>query len=1033
MRRRSGETCRPRSGTSRTAACRCCAPGSATGARRRSAAACCATRSRSSRRPCGGSRSCCCCSRRWRRTLRCEACAPHPGASRLSLSPPAGRGCSERSEERVRGASFPTSLRLNLRLRHRHVEVPRVVLVVERHQRLELLLQRLVDLRLHQRIEPRRLVVVPDQLRVADRRIGRVALEVAHAVGELEADRGAEARAARARRRGENRKSFLRRLGHHARLAVRRRERLGRDQTGANQIVERAQRLLVEVVLRRLRAPPHPLRHLGVNRHLLHREALQHLARLRLRQRLRAVAGEREQQKRDQSLTPPRAHALTRLPLTDKLLDALARFCLRRSGRIIAASVIVAIIAVAAASRLRFDPDLLNLIPQKNRQVNEFRKVLRDMGTIDYHIVAIELPPGRDVHDYDALIDAIADGYRKDPRIEDVPYKAPTPLDLVQTSLPRALLLLTPAELEEAAAKLSDEGIRESVARNRALLETPQSMALKQVVQYDPFNFAPIFLRKFQAASGGMHLDTSSGYYLSADHSVLLILAKPKRPAQDVPFAKALLTDSALMEARALADFQKNAPPQTPLPKIEHTGGYTIATSDADLIREDVIINVVGSFFGVLALFIYAFRRAASVVYAGAPLAMGLALTFGTAGAVYGVLSQASAGFAALLAGLGIDFITVLYGRYVDERNRGATMPASIKTMMHSTLAGVVLAAITTAGTFFAFLATDFRGMTQLGFLTGTGILLFLLCVMFLLPALIVFGERNEKRRPKLYLHSFGAGRLIDVSIKRPRVTVCVGVVFPRFGGARAPAIRFSDNIQDLRAGNNAGVKTQTKVTQKFGQSFDFMMYVCEAKSLGDVMARTDAATKDLEQLVRDHTISSIQSISTFLPPPQQQQKVIDELHRGAADRFNVARINTTFRKALADNGVRAEAYDDYLETFDQSLQPTEPVTLANLGSPDLVKLAQRFVKPIGNQWMSVIYVYPTGGKWPREVPGKLLSVPDRHPGDILTGVNLVSGTLRRIVRADAIRSTLIGFAAVFVLMFISFRTVKMTALTFVP
>ena len=720
--------------------------------------------------------------------------------------------------------------------------------------------------------------------------------------------------------------------------------------------------------------------------------------------------------------------------MTDKLLESLARFCLRRSGRIIAASAVVAIIAVAAASRLSFDPDLLNLIPQKNRQVNEFRKVLRDMGTIDYHIVVVELPPGREVNDYDSLIDAVAEGYRKDPRIEDVTYKVPNPLDFVQTILPRALLLLTPAELNEAAAKLSDEGIRESVARNRALLETPQSMALKQLVQYDPFNFAPIFARKFQAASGGMHLDTSSGYYLSADHSTLLILAKPKRPAQDVPFAKALLADGELMEARALADFQKNAPPQTPLPKIEHTGGYSIATADADLIREDVIINVVGSFFGVLLLFIYAFRRAASVIYAGAPLAMGLALTFGTAGAVYGVLSQASAGFAALLAGLGIDFITVLYGRYVDERNRGAEMPAAVRTMMQSTLGGVVIAAITTAGTFFAFLATDFRGMTQLGFLTAAGILLFLLCVVFLLPALIVFSERNERKRaPKLYLHSFGAGHLIDLSIRRPRVTVLVWIIFMVVCGALATRIHFSDNIQDLRAGNNSGVRMQAYVTQKFGQSFDFMMYVCEGKSLAEVMARTSAATGDLDALVHDHTIGSIQSISTFLPPPEQQAQVIAEIRRGAADRFNAARIAKTFKEALAANGFRAEAYDSYLEMFVQSLHPTEPVTLANLGNSDLAKLATRFVKQVGGGWMSVIYVYPTGKSWPREVPPTLLAVADRHPGDILTGVNLVSSTLRRIVMADARRATLIGFVAVFILMFLSFRTVKMTALTFVP
>src|ERR1041385_6719612 len=84
-----------------------------------------------------------------------------------------------------------------------------------------------------------------------------------------------------------------------------------------SEIRERPQRLLVEVVLRRGRAPPHPLRHLGVDRHLLHCHALQHLAGLLLGQRFGAVAGEREREQREQALTPSPAHALTRLLLTE--------------------------------------------------------------------------------------------------------------------------------------------------------------------------------------------------------------------------------------------------------------------------------------------------------------------------------------------------------------------------------------------------------------------------------------------------------------------------------------------------------------------------------------------------------------------------------------------------------------------------------------------------------------------------------------------------------------------------------------------
>jgi len=523
--------------------------------------------------------------------------------------------------------------------------------------------------------------------------------------------------------------------------------------------------------------------------------------------------------------------------LIERSLDALARLCLRHSKQIAIASVVLGLLALAAATRLTFDPDLLNLIPHNNKQVNDFRKVLKDQGTIDYHIVVLEIPAGHDVHEYDSLINAIGNGYKQSPLIEDMSWKLPNPLDFVDIILPRALLFLTPQELQEVQGKLTDAGIRESVERNKSLLQTPQAFALKQLIQYDPFNLAPIFLRKFGSAGGGLKIDTASGYYLSSDHTVLLMLAKPIHPAQDVPFAKKLMADGAVIEAGALADFQKNAPPRAPLPKVFHTGGYTIAVGDADLIKQDIVLNVVGSFFGVLALFLYAFRRPASIFYAAAPMALGLALTFGVAGLVYGTLSSASAGFAALLAGLGIDFITVLYGRYVDERNRGATMPQSIVIAIRHTLPGVIIAAVTTAATFYAFLATDFRGMTQLGFLTGTGIIFFLLCVAFLLPALIIIGERKaSKRAPKLYLHSFGSGKLVDGAIRRPRLTIWIWTIFVVASCLMATQVRFSDNIQDLRAKNNPGVEMQTKLTDKFGQSFDAMMYVVNGKTMEEAM-----------------------------------------------------------------------------------------------------------------------------------------------------------------------------------------------------
>ena len=49
-------------------------------------------------------------------------------------------------------------------------------------------------------------------------------------------------------------------------------------------------------------------------------------------------------------------------------------------------------IAAATTLRLHLDPDILKLVPQNNREVKEFRDVLEETGTIDFHVVVLKLP-----------------------------------------------------------------------------------------------------------------------------------------------------------------------------------------------------------------------------------------------------------------------------------------------------------------------------------------------------------------------------------------------------------------------------------------------------------------------------------------------------------------------------------------------------------------------------------------------------------------------------------------------------------------
>ncbi|HVG24479.1 MAG TPA: MMPL family transporter, partial [Thermoanaerobaculia bacterium] len=714
-------------------------------------------------------------------------------------------------------------------------------------------------------------------------------------------------------------------------------------------------------------------------------------------------------------------------------MKRITELVLRRPRAILLASLAITLLFGLAALRLRMDPDVLNLIPRNNREVNEFRDLLKATGTLDFHVIIVDIPKGTSPEAYYPLLDALGAGLKQSKRIESATWQIPDVFSLVDRVVPYAMLVLTPQQLDAAAAKLSDAGIRESVARNAALLQTPQSTMAKQLVRIDPFNLLPIYAEKLQRAGGGLKIDFASGYYLSADHSAAIIISRPRHAAQDLPFSRALIEETHTMTDRVLDQF-KAANPNVPVPTVGFTGGYAIAAGDEKIIRQDMTLNSITSMLGVLLLYLYAYRRPSAMLYAAVPMGAAIIITFGIGALTFGTLSAASTGFAALLAGLGLDFMTVMYERFVDERNRGVDVTGAVTTLMRNALPGVVIGALTTAATFYAFLATDFRGMTELGFLTGSGIMVFLLCVVFIFPALLYLVERRRADKRRLYVHALGSGRIVRWSL-RNRMAVIVGwTIVVLITAFLARGIRFSDSLQALRATGNDASRRQEQVTKKFGQSFDAMMYGVRGRTPSEAIAKAEAAVPELEQIARKGVIGSYQSVTTFVPAEAQQRVVIDRLRRGENDLFSYARIERTFRQALVDNGFRAEAYDEILPLYAQALAQREPLTVPTLEKLGLGESVQRFLKktPDG-RYLSIIYVYPTGGKWPRFLPAELQELRRKHPEATLTGVNLVSETLRTITKNDAARASLLGLALVFALVWIGFRSFTRACFVFVP
>jgi predicted RND superfamily exporter protein len=707
---------------------------------------------------------------------------------------------------------------------------------------------------------------------------------------------------------------------------------------------------------------------------------------------------------------------------------------------VFAATLVALVVALAIAARLRFDPDVLKLLPERDEAVNTYRETLELFGTADYFVAAVKIPEGVPVDPYAAFADALAGRMEASGLFTSVEHRLGEPEELLREFLPRAVLFLDAAERERLAARLDDEAVARRVEELRRTLGTPQSVALKDLLKLDPLGLSEVFLERLSSGRGPLAVDWTSGRYLSRDHRMVLVLGRPARNPQDLAFNHRLV-ETMNAEAGALAarwgEFARGA--ELAPPETLWAGRYVITLHDESLIWRDVATNALTSILGVLVLFWLAYRRTSLLALVFSPLFCGLAITFGFASLAVGVLASTTAGVAALLVGLGDDFVIVLYGRYVAERWRGASVEDSMRAMGGATARGVVLGAVTTAATFYAFLTTDFTGLYQMGLIVGTGILFCLLAVLLLVPAMIGWSEEHHRRResePRLHIFAFGIERVTRLAMRWPRVTLAAAVAVSLAAVAAAPGLRFDDSVEALRPQGNRGILAQQAINEHFGAGFDHMSLVVGGATLDDTLALAERAAEGARRLTDDGRLGGFDAVSSVLPPLARQREALDWLEQErASGALSAERVRAAFERAAAAEGLRVEPFAQGLDLLARALAPAGPVTMeAVLALPQGQALLDRYLRQAPGGWKSVVKLYNLPGRPKREVPQAAVDLADSLGRDArLTGMNTLSRSLRGEIRHDALVSGLIGLVAVALLLWIDFRSIRAAFLALVP
>src|SRR3984885_9269697 len=170
---------------------------------------------------------------------------------------------------------------------------------------------------------------------------------------------------------------------------------------------------------------------------------------------------------------------------------------------------------------------------------------------------------------------------------------------------------------------------------------------------------------------------------------------------------------------------------------VRLTGSVPLSDEEFSTIADGAALNGLVTILVVLLILWLALRQSQIILAVLINLAVGLSFTAAVGLAMVGALNLISVAFAVLFIGLGVDFGIQFSVRYRAERFADRDLLEALETTGLGVAGPLLLAAASIAAAFYSFLPTAYVGLSELGLIAGTGMIIAFLTTVTLLPALL--------------------------------------------------------------------------------------------------------------------------------------------------------------------------------------------------------------------------------------------------------------------------------------------------------
>jgi len=661
------------------------------------------------------------------------------------------------------------------------------------------------------------------------------------------------------------------------------------------------------------------------------------------------------------------------------------------------------------ARHLDLDTDLVALMPDGVPSVENLQKVIEKTGGYSNAMIIVESP------DPDAAVQFLED-LRS--RVLGLEYISSAEYAEDTSIFHRnQLLYVEEPDLEEIHRRLAQRIEYEKKHINFDVKDTSVSINIRGAEESAPsLDFSDI---EAKYKGGGSDKSSDEKVFRNEAGDITIMVVLPEGSTTSISYARKVTDD-----LRALI---REVDPQSYHREMTAAVGGRVVNrvAEFDVVIADLKSSAFWSIGGILLIIVLFYRRLLAVLYIGLPLSAAFLWTFALTEVVLGGLNLITIFLVLILFGLGIDFGIHNLQRYDEVRSRGGDMRRALATIIFKTGHASLLAALTTAAGFYALMLTDFRAFSEFGFIAGTGVVLSLISMYVVFPALLVLAEKTRIYRLPL---AAGAGRVGgQFRLRLARPVLLVGLAATILGTSFAFTIGFEKDFGKLDTSIPWISELKDKIQEVFPLRSDKAVVYVE--TLEEVGALVEEVRRIREsRSPEEATIEKVKSIYDVVPESEAQQrrlKIIDRIHARMMEAIQL----------LEDFGGEEGSRDAERKNEIEGL--LKYAGIQELKPGELPTAIQRVYTGVEESQGYLVYIY--NAKSTSELDQAEAFVNDireikangktYHPAtEAMVFVDMLN-----LMRKDARRAVGVVLGAVFVVLFVAYRSIKSAAVVVIP